>query len=135
MLAGAALVALAFVTACRGEAEQSARSEAGLVARAIEQLRASPREQRGPLIAALARIPCRSDAACRVQKTCVDAYSLERSALEVVRTVSSAGSEEPVTPGAGELLLLAERDLGKARDLAHACADEEGELRRRYSLR
>jgi hypothetical protein len=81
-------------------------------------------------------LPCSTDAICTARRACSEAYALERGAVDALSAIRRATDADlAVPPAAADLLVAAERDLVAARDLARDCADREGELRRRYSLR
>ena len=131
------LAALA-AAGCHGERDEARRADVARVGEAVRKLREAPNAEKDPLLKALRGIPCSNGDACDLRRTCVDAYALEERALDSLKTVrratASASEAEPVPSAAATLLSEASRDLERAKDMATACADQEGALRRKYSL-
>ena len=131
----AVITALSVLSACHGESVEARRSEAGHIAEAVRVLRAASSTDRRPLLKALEDARCTGVDLCDLKKTCVEAYSLEQSALDGLSAVRhSVEGTDPVPTEATALLARSESDLRRAAELGRACADREGEARRRYSL-
>ena len=132
----ARLVAASLVVlACRGEAEEARRAEAGRVARAVELLREAPGEGKRPLLAALKQVACSAEDVCQLKQRCLDAYGVHAGAVEALAAVRrELQGASGASPASGELLRRAESDLERASALARECADLEGAARRAYRL-
>lgn len=129
------MAAFVAVVACHGEAAEARRAEAGRIAEAVRALRAAPNDAKRPLLRLLHDAPCSAADLCGLRKSCEDAYGLELSALDGISAVRRAvRTADAVPPEAAQLLTRSEGDLRRAAELTKACADNEGEARRRYSL-
>jgi len=120
---------------CRGEKDEAHRAEAGRIAHAVEALRAAEASGRPPLLKALEQEACESADVCATKEKCLEAYGLERQALESLRAVRrAANADAPLPEQAPALLAQAESVLTRSREVAKACADLEGSLRRAHAL-
>jgi hypothetical protein len=112
-------------SACPGRPAE--KSEAAAVSRAVRALREADNEKKRELLGALRAATCNTEDVCAVRSTCLAAYELHVETLARLQ-----GAVTGATDG-GSLDAL-KSDLGRARDLASACADAEGEMIRRYRL-
>jgi hypothetical protein len=126
-----ALLALA-LGACSGRNVEEQKS-AGLVARAIEQLRNAPNQDKPPALAELRKVACVGKPTCEVHAACVHAYTEHVAALELTQA-AKANAREGKTPQAAKLLIDAQEKLSAAEPLVGDCTQREAALRRQYKL-
>jgi hypothetical protein len=133
-----ALVLLATLAGgCHGAADAAHRADVARVARAVDVLRNAPNDAKLPPLIALQHTACRSDDACGLERSCLDAYDAEQRALQgtdAVRHALAGDAGAAAAERAGTLLALSQRELGEAHRLTRRCADLEGELHRRYKF-
>ncbi len=122
--------------ACKTEKDEAARAEAGRVAHQVDQLRDAPNAAKPPFLKELEQLACVTPDVCALKQACVDAYTVQKHALDAIASVRHAaeqtGSEIP--EGAALVLSQAEAELARARALATQCADKEAAARRSYGL-
>jgi hypothetical protein len=131
--------------ACRHSGTAQAQGTTAQIARAVEMLRLSSNHDKHPWLDRLRALPCKAEDACRLQATCVGAYSEHLKAIELIESArlhldttaadAAAGdaSAEALLQTAG-LAQSAQRLLGQARRLTRACAENEAVIRQRYRL-
>jgi hypothetical protein len=129
---GVALSAAVLVFAC-DRAENEARSEAGVLNRAIDGVRNADNAAKATALGALRSAKCSHPDVCRVRSGCLSAYELHVSAV-----LNAAEAQKYIDAGSPEraaaALVNAERDLKKSGELAQQCTDLQGELVRRFRL-
>jgi len=85
--------ALAAIAAgCHTERDETARSEAALVARQVQVLRDASNAEK-PRCASLDNVPCTAADVCALKKACSDAYALQEEALAALAAVNHAASD------------------------------------------
>lgn len=128
----AVALGVAFALSCN-EAENQARSEAGVLSRAVDGVRNADNAEKAKALDALRSAKCSHPDVCRVQSGCLRAYELHVSAVQ-----SAAEAQKYIDAGSPEraaaALVNAERDLKTSGELAQQCTDLQGELVRKFRL-
>jgi hypothetical protein len=116
---------------------QSSRAEEDLRAAdqvlwAIETLREAPSDAKEGPVELLRALPCGPEAACALQRTCLEGYDEHVRAMAVLamgKEQLAGGTEESARKAAGALRDAQQR-LERARDGTRRCVEQEDALRR-----
>ena len=133
MIRRLALTLSLFTVCCSSRADIEAQKSAGLIARAIQQLRDAPNDAKPPALAELTKLSCAGADVCETRAACQTAYQEHIDALALTAAAKlklSAGQAQE----AAKLLGSAQDKLGQASSLVTLCTEREAALRRRYKL-
>jgi hypothetical protein len=122
--AGALTLAL-LASGCPGSPAE--KPEAAAVSRAVRALRDADNAKKSELLGALRATACNSEDVCAVRSACLAAYELHVDTLARLKGAVTGEADAGALDGL-------KHDLERARELAAACTDAEGEMIRRYKL-
>jgi hypothetical protein len=119
---GVALASTAFLS-CKSEHEHARKAEAQRVSDAVRAVREAPHNAKSQPLEVLKSLACRHPSTCQTQQVCAQAYSLHQQAVDRSSLLRQnlrdghAVNDDAV----GQLLLLTEKDLDRAKQLMDEC--------------